>query len=166
MVGVTGSIPVAPTTLSPENTALSDNSGDRVSASICQNKPRTLPKSDERLGKSWAECSSPVRLSHEAQNRGILPPHSTRSESSDDYPDVVIALNDRWRVIECRHRLQWILQHRNRSETVSTGDWRGRSYCRTREALRRCCDAQAGEIGPQARNILAELPERIEGRPA
>lgn len=83
------------------------------------------------------------------------------SESSDDYSDVVVLLNDRWRVIECRHGIQWIFQHRNRSETVSTGDWRGRSYCRTRQALRRCCDDHAGEIGPLARNILSALPERI-----
>jgi hypothetical protein len=31
------------------------------------------------------------------------------NESYDDYPRVVAKLNDRWRVIECRDRVQWIL---------------------------------------------------------
>jgi hypothetical protein len=94
------------------------------------------------------------------------PSRSGVSESSDDYPEVVAVLNARWRVIECRHGTQWILQHRGRAETMATSRWRGRSYCRTAEALIRCCHAQAREIGPSARNILAALPERIDGRQA
>jgi len=31
------------------------------------------------------------------------------NESYDGYPRVVAKLNDRWRVIECRDRVQWIL---------------------------------------------------------
>jgi len=56
------------------------------------------------------------------------------AESADSYP-VVVRLNGRWRVIACRHGVQWILQYRNRAETVARDVWRGRSYCRTREAL-------------------------------
>ena len=84
------------------------------------------------------------------------------AKSSDDYTDVVAILNDRWRVIACRHGVQWMLQHRNREETVAGDVWRGRSYCRTKEALIRCCDEHAGQIDPAARLTLVALPERIE----
>jgi hypothetical protein len=74
-----------------------------------------------------------------------------------------LRLNDRWRVIECGAGIQWILQYRaNSPETYSTAIWRGRSYCRTREALIRCCNAHAGEIDPSAVAAFEALPERIE----
>ena len=83
------------------------------------------------------------------------------AESDDSYPGVVAILNSGWRVIECRHGIQWIMQYRNRVETVARHVWRGGSYCRTREALIRCCDAHAGQVGLAARTILAALPERL-----
>lgn len=88
---------------------------------------------------------------------------ATYRESSDLYPRVVAVLNDRWRVIACPAGIQWILQCRGRSKTMATSRWRGRSYCRTSEALIRCCREYAGEIEPAARAILAALPPRIEG---
>jgi hypothetical protein len=88
-------------------------------------------------------------------------PHR-RAESSNDYPDVVTILNHRWRVITCRHGIQWILQYRNRAETVARDSWRGRSYCRTKEALIRVCDAHAGCITPESRAVLDALPGRLE----
>jgi hypothetical protein len=87
-------------------------------------------------------------------------PRSVKAESADSYP-VVARLNARWRVIACRHGIQWILQYRNRAETVATDAWRGRSYCRTKEALIRVCDAHVGEIDPEAEAILARLPARF-----
>jgi hypothetical protein len=83
------------------------------------------------------------------------------AESDDRYAHLVIVLNYGWRVIECRHGTQWILQHRNRTETVARHAWRGRSYCRTKKALLRCCDEHAGQIDPAARKILMALPDRI-----
>jgi hypothetical protein len=83
-------------------------------------------------------------------------------ESAEDYGRIVIRLNPRWRIIESRDRLQWILQCRNRSETVARDVWRGRSYCRTSEALRRCSREYAGTIDVTAVTIMAALPERIE----
>jgi hypothetical protein len=83
------------------------------------------------------------------------------AESDDFYPGLVVVLNSGWRVIECRHGAQWILQHRNRAETVARHAWRGRSYCRTREALIRCCDEHVSQIDPTARIMLAALPERF-----
>lgn len=84
-------------------------------------------------------------------------------ESSDAYPHVVAVLNDRWRVIACSAGIQWILQYRGRSETMATSRWRGRAYCRTRDALIRCCREYSGEIDPAACTILAALPPRIDG---
>jgi hypothetical protein len=83
-------------------------------------------------------------------------------ESSDNYGRVVSRLNPRWRVIECRHGLQWILQYRASAETYPTSDWKGRSFCRTSEALRRCTREHAGSIDPAAAACLAALPEWIE----
>jgi hypothetical protein len=85
----------------------------------------------------------------------------TFAESDDSYPATVAVLNSAWRVIACRHGIQWILQRRNRAKTVARHVWRGRSYCRTKEALIRCCDEHAGQIDPAARMTLEALPERI-----
>lgn len=87
---------------------------------------------------------------------------SAAAESSDDYPKVVARLNSRWRVVECGHGLQWILQYRGSAETYPTARWRGRSYCRTREALLGCSREHAGDIEPAALAILNALPERID----
>ena len=65
-------------------------------------------------------------------------------------------------MIECRDRIQWILQYRASSETYSTAIWRGRAYCRSREALIRCGIAYSGPINPSAAAVLATLPEQIE----
>jgi hypothetical protein len=82
------------------------------------------------------------------------------AESDGAYP--AIQLNDRFRVIVCRDGIQWVLQARNRAtETIARGVWRGRSYCRSRDALTRCCDDHAGAINPAAVAALRALPERI-----
>lgn len=88
----------------------------------------------------------------------------SRIESADNYDRVVTRLNARWRVIECAHGIQWILQRRVSAETYATSRWAGRSYCRTSEALRRCSREHAGQIDPAAAAILAALPERFEER--
>ncbi len=77
--------------------------------------------------------------------------------------NVVAHLNERWRVIECAAGIQWILQHRA-GERHGTARWDDRSYCRTREALIRCCRASAGAIEPAACTTLAALPQRMMSR--
>jgi hypothetical protein len=57
MVGVTGSIPVAPTTKPLANSALSIRWAVRPDASPCVNKPRTVPKCPADLGNRWALSS-------------------------------------------------------------------------------------------------------------
>jgi hypothetical protein len=84
------------------------------------------------------------------------------AEPDDAYPRRVAVLNDRWRVVECRHGIQWILQARHRSEMPPASRWRGRAYCRTKEALIRCGRLHAGRIDPGALAVLEALPDRID----
>jgi hypothetical protein len=102
--------------------------------------------------------------SHKAEKRPLDAPKAVnRKESSDSYSNVVTTLNRKWRVIRCRDGIQWILQSRD-SLKAAVGVWRGRSYCRSKEALLRVCAAHAGEIDPSAAAVLAALPDRIETR--
>lgn len=87
---------------------------------------------------------------------------AVKSEEADDYHAIVAQLSDGWRVIVCKTGIQWILQRRSSPKRPPTNDWRGRSYCRTSEALIRCAREHAGEIDPAAWTILDALPERIE----
>ena len=87
---------------------------------------------------------------------------SDLNESYDDYPRVVAKLNDRWRVIECRDRIQWILQRQDAQKGPRGPIWRGRSYCRTSEALRRCCREEGIEIDSGVLAPLFELPVWLE----
>jgi hypothetical protein len=80
-------------------------------------------------------------------------------ETADNCSGTV--LNRSWRVIRCRDHLQWVLQHRGSPKKPRRNDWRGRSYCRTAEALRRCAREYVGTIDPAAAAILAALPELI-----
>jgi hypothetical protein len=82
---------------------------------------------------------------------GVSDPRQRREEA-DDYPHRVVRLSANRRVIECRDRIQWIVQ------TRSGGRWRGVSFCRTRAALIRC----AGQVDAAAGALLAALPPRIE----
>jgi hypothetical protein len=72
------------------------------------------------------------------------------SETSNDYPRVVAILNDgKTRVIVCYAGIQWIVQRRQGEQ------WHSRSFCRTKEALLRCC-------GHDPHPALAALPDRIQ----
>ena len=87
--------------------------------------------------------------------------HLTRRESDAAYSQIVAQLNDRWRVIVCKDGIQWILQQR-RGERRGTARFDGRSYSRIRDGLLRVCREFAGEIGPEATNILRGLPRMID----
>jgi hypothetical protein len=86
------------------------------------------------------------------------------SEEAETYRAVVAILNPRWRVIECRNCIQWILQ-RSAGLRHGTTRWEGRCYCRTRECLLRRVRELAGEIEPIASAVLKNLPDWIGGRP-
>ena len=88
----------------------------------------------------------------------------SKRECADDYGRIVVKLNDHWRIVECQDRIQWILQRRGSPNRPRRDDWRGRSYCRTSEALRRCAREYVGDLDSKALAILAGLPSRIEDR--
>ena len=73
-----------------------------------------------------------------------FPAPSTREES-DDYQAVVAVLNSRWRVIECRDGIQWIVQRR-RGHRDGLPVWRGESFCRTKSALLQCIREKCGDV--------------------
>jgi hypothetical protein len=109
-------------------------------------------------GNGAKEIVGPAR---ELTSKISRPIGMSRMESADDYSGLVVHLNPNWRIVECRDRIQWILQRRGSPEKARRDDWRGRSYCRTSEALRRCAREHAGVIDPSAVAVLAALPERI-----
>jgi hypothetical protein len=79
-------------------------------------------------------------------------------EGADSYPAVVAVLNVRWRVIECRNCIQWILQAR---KDRSGRPWRGDSYCTARAALLRCIAERAGACDSDALQQIAAFPDSI-----
>ncbi len=91
--------------------------------------------------------------------QGRYPAHTVVAESDEAYPSV--RLNEHWRLIECRDAVQWVLQRRHGPERAAGARWEGRAYCRTREALVRCCRAYCGPIDPDAVAALEALPERL-----
>jgi hypothetical protein len=109
---------------------------------------------------------SPASEKSEALPLPIYPTHNAneKNESADNYWRLVARLNVRWRVIECRDGIQWILQ-RIDGERYGKTRWTGRSYCRTRDGLLHACRDNAGEIEPSALAVLNNLPDRIGGQP-
>lgn len=92
-----------------------------------------------------------------------LPANRNRREEADDYRAIVAKLNPRWRVIECRDAIQWILQGRAGARHGQPR-WDGRRYCRTRQGLMRNVRALAGECDAIALATLERLPEWVEVR--
>lgn len=84
-----------------------------------------------------------------------MPPGSATPSS------LVTELNNDWRVVVCREGVQWVLQHRWADRRSGVDLWNGRSFCHTKDALRRCVREFAGTIDPTAATILATLPADI-----
>lgn len=82
----------------------------------CANRPGALDS--DRAGEIVLSGTLP----HTILNASVQ-----HRESADDYHRVVAVLNDRWRVIECRDGIQWVLQRRGSPETIRGDDWRSRS---------------------------------------
>jgi hypothetical protein len=70
---------------------------------------------------------------------------------------VVVRLNEKWRVVECRAGVQWILQRRKSAS--DGGGWSSRSFCRTSEATRRLARQDAKPIDPETLVVLDRLRE-------
>ncbi|RUU47469.1 hypothetical protein EOD08_06485 [Mesorhizobium sp. M6A.T.Ca.TU.002.02.2.1] len=81
----------------------------------------------------------------------------TNKETSNDYGDIIVTLNDTTRIINCPNNIQWIVQ------TLSGRRWRSCSFWRRRDALINRLDFEAQADGdyaltPQNREALEALP--------
>lgn len=93
------------------------------------------------------------------ENVGPLPA-PTNEEKSDDYSKTVIQLNEKWRVIECKDGIHWILQIR-KGKYKGKVAWRSRSFCRTKDGLSRCIREYSGRLTAETNRKLSALPERL-----
>lgn len=82
------------------------------------------------------------------------------SEEADDYPFVVAVLNAQWRLIECRDRIQWILQKRGGSNNGKPR-WRSRKWCRSKVGLMRSLRDERVVPSPAAQAIIGHLPDDV-----
>ena len=88
-----------------------------------------------------------------------LPSHRERD---DNYSRIVALLTPRWRIIVCKHGIQWILQKRS-VEPPNKGTWAGKSYATTRGGLMAACSGRGLLFEPSEMTILSVLPDRIGG---
>ena len=85
----------------------------------------------------------------------VLAPVPVRQERSDNYP-CIARVNDRWRVIRCADRIQWVLQRRKGVL------WFGNSYHRDRDVLLQRIGERCGEVDAGALDLIRALPEWYE----
>ena len=85
----------------------------------------------------------------------------TRKETSDQYLHIVCHLNSRWRIIRCRHDLQWIIQKRS-SADLNKGLWIGKSYHMTLESLRASCLRVTGLQNEKTDALINEMIRRSQ----
>ena len=70
---------------------------------------------------------------------------------------LIAQLNATWRVVD--DPLQWILQRKKGNPRNKNSGWRGRSFCRTREALLGCICKYCGEVAIEAFAKVKALPD-------
>ena len=85
--------------------------------------------------------------------------HSHR-ERDDSYSKVIIQLAPRWRIIECRNALQWIIQHRS-AKPLNRGNWLGVSYLTSRNKLIEVSTGLNLLSDASVKDVLSGLPETI-----
>ena len=133
---------------------------DRLAKQILDDRARQAERQQERQrpgsgAEKDATCHDGPPTLPDAETTARVPvftPHRRDGgEGSDDYSHVVAIIGEKTRVIVCNEGIQWIVQHRK------GGQWRGQSFCRTREALLRCS-------GHPNHPVLLALPERIVER--
>ena len=96
-----------------------------------------------------------------SQNIGSgSPVHPSNRERDDCYTNIVLQLSSRWRIITCKHGIQWILQKRSVAPP-NTGTWAGKSYATTRDGLMAACSGRGLLSDPSARQALDALPSDV-----
>lgn len=76
-------------------------------------------------------------------------------EAAENYRGEVFRLGD-WRVVVCRHGIQWIIQRRTRNDRPDAGRWEAVGFFLTRAALVRLWQAATGDSGGDLAQLLPE----------
>ena len=101
--------------------------------------------------------SPPTRLENSTGSLSLPPSHRERD---DHYAKVIVQLGPRWRIITCKHGIQWILQKRSVAPP-NTGTLAGKSYATTRDGLIAACSGRGLLSESSMVVILSALPDRI-----
>ena len=89
---------------------------------------------------------------------GLTPiDNPSHRERDDNYQGVIVQLAPRWRIIECRDAIQWIIQKRS-AEPSHSGEWRGVSYLTDRNKLIELSTTLGLLSEPASRAVLEALP--------
>ena len=92
---------------------------------------------------------------------GLTPVNITsHRERDDNYQHVIVQLDPRWRIIECRDAIQWIIQKRS-AEPLNPGYWLGASYVTDRNKLIELSTALGLLSEPSSRAVLEALPSSV-----
>lgn len=82
------------------------------------------------------------------------------SESSGDYRHIVLMISSKWRIIECRQGLQWIIQ-KCQGIRYGTTRWEGKKYFISRDGLVTACQRLNLNLDTDTNLVLKELPKYI-----
>ena len=138
-----------------------------VSERIANRKGQSA-KRNNADGDETDTAGFPIRDGDQPNSqRGVREPSVRGTAASDNklgvtrpaHPSncLVARLNEAWRVID--DPLQWILQREKGNPRKKNSGLRGRSFCRTREALLRCICQYCGEVHGSALAKLQALPD-------
>lgn len=105
-------------------------------------------------------CNTPP---HHSPSKGVVCENMViRRESSDDYFRVLIQFLAEWRLIQCKHGTQWVVQSRS-AKKPNVGTWVGRKHVTTKTALLVVCSAlHLIRDTSVAQKVLA-LPDNLTG---
>ena len=93
-----------------------------------------------------------------SKHTGLTPiDNPSHRERDDNYQGVIVQLDPRWRIIECRDAIQWIIQKRS-AEPLNPGYWLGASYVTDRNKLIELSTALGLLSEPSLRAVLEALP--------
>ena len=99
-----------------------------------------------------------------ANNDGVdITECQSHRERDDSYSKVIIQPAPRWRIIECRNALQWIIQHRS-AKPLNRGYWFGVSYLTSRNKLIEVSTGLNLLSDASMKDELTGLPETISQR--
>ena len=89
---------------------------------------------------------------------GLTPiDNPSHRERDDNYHGVIVQLAPRWRIIECRDAIQWIIQKRS-AKPLNPGYWFGASYVTERNKLIELSTALGLLSEPSLWAVLEALP--------